>query len=292
MIRVRFCGTRGTLTTPGKATLRYGGNTPCIQVVGFDGMEPGAAARWDNPQLILDGGTGILSLVRELMRGPCGRGLGELHILLSHFHWDHLLGIPFFTPMFIRGNRIVFYGPSVEAVQSSIERLFTSVYSPVKRVQNVAADLEYRRVEPEGMEIAGFQVRAADNWHQGGCLSFRIAHGRHTVVYTTDHEIGDPAVDANLVALARGTDLWVLDAEYGLEERLRRTGWGHSSPSEAVKLAVEAGVRTAALFHHDPQYDDAALDAVGREAAELSAGTGTEVVTARDGMVVEIGSGL
>ena len=288
MIRVQLWGTRGSLTTPGRQTLRYGGNTPCVQVVGFEGNEPGAAAQVDNPQLILDGGTGLVGLEKTLLSGPLGRGEGELHVLLSHFHWDHLIGIPFFSPIFTAGNRIVFYGASTQDLRSSIGRLFTSVYSPLKGVQNVAADLEYRQVEPSGMEIAGFRVRSAQNWHFGGCLSYRIDYGPNSLVYTTDHEAGDARVDAQLVALAQGADLWILDAQYASAERWYREGWGHSSHLEVTRLALAARVRKAILFHHSPDYDDATLDKMADEAKDLAADSPTEVLMARDGMVVEL----
>jgi phosphoribosyl 1,2-cyclic phosphodiesterase len=288
VIRVHLWGTRGSLTVPGRGTLYYGGNTPCVQVIGFEGDEPGAAAGLDNPQLVLDGGTGLVCLEKTLLSGPLGQGEGELHILLSHFHWDHIIGIPFFTPIFLSGNRIVFYGASTEDLQSSIGRLFTSVYSPLKGVQNVAARLAYREIEPSGMEIAGFRVRTAENWHLGGCLTFRIDYGPHSVVYTTDHEAGDARVDAGLVGLAQGADLWILDAQYSSAERWYREGWGHSSHLEVTRLALAARVGTALLFHHNPDYDDTILDRMAEEAAELAEESRTEVLMARDGMVVEL----
>lgn len=291
MIRVRLWGTRGSIASPGRATRRYGGNTPCVQVVGFENNQPGAANRPDNPQLILDGGTGLASLQTTLMRGPWGRGRGELHLLLSHYHWDHLIGLPFFRPMFIKGNRIVFYGSSVEDLRSSIERLFTSIYSPLGGAQNVAADLEYRRLEPDGMEVAGFQVRAVGTQHHVTTRAFRIQYGPHVVVYATDHEAGDRDVDARLVALAQGANLWILDAQFTSEQKLDRQGWLHSSHLEAVKLALEAEVEMVLLFHHDPAHDDSILDRMGLEATEAAAGTKTKVLMARDGMLVDVGGG-
>lgn len=289
MIRVRFWGTRGGIVSPGRATQRYGGNTPCVQVVGFQGGKPGAAMRPGNPHIILDGGTGLASLQMTLMRGPWGQGRGELHLLLSHYHWDHIIGLPFFAPMFVKGNRVVFYGASIKDLRSSIKRLFTSVYSPVKGTQNLSADLEYRRVEPSGMEVAGFQVRAAENRHPSGALTFRIQYGPHVVVYSTDHGAGELEVDSRLVDLARGAHLWILDAPFTQEQRERREGWGHSSHLEAVKLALQAGVETAVLFHHNSEHDDGTLDRMGLEAAKVAAGTRTKVLVARDGMVMDIG---
>ncbi len=139
MIRARLWSTRGSITSPGEANWHYGGNTACVQLSGYQSSEPGAVTHPDNPQLILDGGSGLASLQTRLMKGPCAQGQGELHILLSHYHWDHIIGLPFFVPLLIKGNRIHFYGVSVDDLQTSIERLFTSVYSPVKGVHNVAA---------------------------------------------------------------------------------------------------------------------------------------------------------
>jgi ribonuclease BN (tRNA processing enzyme) len=243
----------------------------------------------DNPQLILDGGTGLASLQTNLMRGPWGRGQGKLHILLSHYHWDHLIGLPFFKPMFVKGNHVIFYGASLGDLQASIGRLFTSVYSPLKGAQNLAADLEYRQVNLAGMEVAGFQVRAVEARHPTTTLAFRIQYGPHVVVYTTDHVAGDPDVDARLVELARGANLWILDAQFNSELLPRFGGWWHSSHLEAVGLALEAEVEMAALFHHDPAHDDDTLDQMGLEAAEAAAGTQTEMLMARDGMVVDVG---
>jgi ribonuclease Z len=289
MIRVHFWGTRGFTASPGKTTLRYGGNTPCVQVMGFQSKEPGAATRPGNPHVILDGSTGLVRLQETLMRGALGRGRGELHILLTHYHWEHLIGLPFFRPMFIKGNRIVFYGNSTAALRFSIERLFTSIYSPLKGARNLAADLEYRRIEPGGMEVAGFQVQAAENRHPGGSLSFRIQYGSQVVVYSTDHEVGNQQVDSRLAELARKAQLWILDTQGASEEWQGHKEESHSSHLDAVKLALETQVETAVLFHHHPNHDDDTLDQMGLEAAELAAGAQTEVLMARDGMVVEVG---
>jgi phosphoribosyl 1,2-cyclic phosphodiesterase len=289
MMRVRLWGTRGSITAPGTATLRYGGNTPCVQVLGYQDGIPGAAYQPDNPQLVLDGGTGLLTLQGALMAGPWGHGEGDLHFLLSHYHWDHIIGIPFFEPMFRQGNRVTFYGLSMEHLRASIERLFTSVYSPLKGAHNVKADLDFQQLDPGGSDVAGFHVRTAHNQHPGGALSFRIQYGPHAVVYSSDHAVGDAAIDAALVDLARGADLWILDAMFTPEERARYRGWGQSSHVEAIELALEAGVRMAVLFHHDPWKDDEVLDQMGFEAAQLTAGTRTQALMARDGMVVEVG---
>jgi len=290
MLRVQLWGTRGSITSPGPATQRYGGNTSCIQVVGFDRQEPGAALPGGNAHLILDGGTGLAALQTTLMRGPWGRGQGELHLLLSHYHWDHLIGLPFFRPMFVKGNRIAFYGASIEDLRSSIEQLFTSVYSPLNGTQNIAADLEYRELELGGTPVGGFHVRAVHARHTSPTLAVRVQYGPHAVVYAPDHGAGDAAIDARLVALARGANLWILDAHLTPERSAEGDAWWHTSHTSAVKLALEAGVDALALFHHDPAHDDDMLDRMGQEAAELAAGTRLQVLMARDGMVMDVGT--
>lgn len=289
MIRVRLWGTRGAIASPDRANQRYGGNTPCVQVIGYRDSQPGAALPDGNPHLILDAGTGLASLQTTLMRGAWGQGEGELHVLLTHYHWDHLIGLPFFAPMFVKGNRVVFYGSSVADLQSSIEQLFTSVYSPLNGTQNVAASLEYRETKPQGMDVAGFQVRAVEVRHTAPALAFRVDYEAHGVVYSTDHAAGDPEVDSRLVELARGAQLWILDAQFTPEEHQATGGYGHTSHVEAVKLGLEADVQTLVLFHHDPAHNDDMLDQMGLEAAEIAAGSHTRVLMARDGMLVEVG---
>lgn len=290
MIRVLFWGTRGTITSPGRATWHYGGHTPCVELIGFQSNEPGAAMHPGNPHLILDGGSGLTTLQAPLMKGACGRGQGELHFLISHYHWDHVIGLSFFAPMFVPGNRINFYGDSIENLRTTIERLFTSNYSPLKGAQNLAADLAYHQVVPdEEMDMAGFRVQAAENQHPGKSLTYRVQFGPHVVVYSTDHGAGDRAVDAKLVELARGAHLWILDAMYTSEQRRHREGWGHNSHLEAVRLALEAGVKTVVLFHHAPDHDDRMLDQMGLEAAKVAGGTRTKVLMGRDGMVMDVG---
>ncbi len=291
MIRVHFWGTRGSITTPGQATRRYGGNTSCIQLVGFQSSQPGAVIQSGNPHLILDGGSGLVSLQDVLMKGAYGRRRRELHLLLTHYHWDHLIGLPFFRPMFVKGNRIVFYGASIQDLQSAIERLFISVYSPVRGVQNVIADIEYREVKPDGMEVSGFQVRAAEAHHPGTTLAFSVQYGPHKVVYSPDHGVGNPEIDAKLVELARSANLWIMDAFFNSRKQPQHEDWGHSSHLEAVKLAMEAGVETAVLAHYNSAYDDHTVDQMGFEAVEAAAGSQTKVLMARDGMVVDVGGG-
>jgi ribonuclease BN (tRNA processing enzyme) len=268
-------------------TRRYGGNTSCVELVGFEQDLPGAVTDPGAPRIILDGGTGLDALQRVLMQGPCGRGEGDLYLLLSHYHWDHLIGLAMpFKPAVRRGNRIVFYGGRRDLLRQSVGQVFKSVYSPIR--QEILAQLEFRELTRDGDAIAGFNVRTAENRHPGGSLSFRIEFGEHAVAYSTDHEVGDRETDRRLVDLARGVQLWILDAQYGNEERQEYDGWGHSTHLQAVQLALEAGVEKVALYHHDPGHSDDDLDRMGQEAQAL-AGTDLGIFVSRDGMAFEIG---
>ncbi len=289
MIQVRFWGTRGSITSPGLSNWEYGGNTACVQLTTYQNHQPGAASHPDNPQLILDGGSGLASLQKRLLKGTRGTKPGELHILLSHYHWDHIIGLPFFAPLFIKGNRIAFYSASVDNLQSSIERLFTSVYSPVKGVQNVIAELSYHQIDPYGMDIAGFRIQAIETHHPGQTLTFCIQYGPDTVVYTPDHAVGDKVIDANLLSLANMADLWILNGHYTPKELEHHKTWGHSSYQQAINLALQAQVKTVALFHHNPDHDDTTLDQMHLDAIHLAAASNLEVLMAKDGMLLDIG---
>jgi phosphoribosyl 1,2-cyclic phosphodiesterase len=290
MIRVKFWGTRGSITTPGLENLYYGGETPCVELIGIPHSDPGAVILPNNPHLILDGGSGLTALQVPLMAGVSGRGEGDLTFLISHYHWDHVIALPFFKPIFLPGNRITFYGDSEENLRSTLERLFTSNYSPLKGTQNLAAKLTYRQVRlDETMDIAGFQVWATRHHHPGQALTYRVQYKKATVVYSTDHGIGDPQIDAKLIGLAKNANLWILDAMYTPEECETCIDWGHSDHLAATRLAIEAGVENVVLFHHAPEHNDEMLRQMEQEAIKLTAGTPTRVLMARDSLVLDVG---
>ena len=290
MIRLHFWGTRGSIVSPGSNTIRYGGNTSCVQVIGYDSQEPGGSLAHKNSHIVIDGGTGITMLQPTLLKGPWGRGKGELHILLSHYHWDHLIGLPFFAPMFFKGNRVVFYGAEVSSLKASIERLFTSMYSPIKGTKNLSAGIEYREVGPGPTAISGFNVRTHMTNHPAQTLAYRLEYGGVDIVYATDHEAGDEAADKDLIQFARSTDLFIIDAQYTTDQKKDYPGYGHSSHLEAVGLARAAEAKQAVLFHHNPCHDDDTLDKMKQEAVEYASGSGMKVRMARDGMAELVGS--
>lgn len=289
MIRLEMWGTCGSITSPGRDRMQHGGNTSCVQVIAYDNGTPGASGNPDNPRVTLDAGSGLLALQEILMSGPAGKGRGWLHLLLTHYHWDHVTGLPTFVPLFVPGNRVSFYGASRHDLEECISTLFTSAYSPMKGVHNLASEIDYVTFNPKGMQVGGFHVTAARTNHPGTAWAYRLEHNGNSVVYAPDHEAGATASDHRLVELARGADVWLLDGMYTKEELPKRRGWGHSTPLDSVRLALEAGVKTLILFHHCPDYSDSTLDRMEREARQAAAGTGLEVLSARDCMVHTIG---
>jgi len=273
-MRVIFWGTRGSITTPGPDKLRYGANTACVSLQSGD------------HRLILDAGLGIVLLADRIMAWRRPKESLELSLFLSHMHWDHVIGLPFFTPVFFQNVSLDIWGRSVEEVKSATERLFTSTYSPINGIQNLGATLTYHAMNAGPVTVGPFQVRSAPASHPSGSLAYRVEAEGKAVVYASDHEAGDPDLDRGLVELARGADVLVHDAQWTLDEEAPYRGYGHSTWSQALECATQAGVRTLVLFHHHHRHDDDALDEIGRDAA-AAAPPGLEVIVARDGLLLE-----
>ncbi len=273
-MRVVLWGTRGAITTPGPAKVNHGANTACVTVSDGDRM------------LILDGGIGIIPLAERIMATRRPGEKQSLHLLMSHLHWDHVIGLPFFTPVFIPSFTLAINGRDAGQIASTTDRLFSSTYSPIKGTKNLGAELVYRGLDPGHTRMAGFEVSHTELSHPGGSMAFRIQSGERAVVYATDHEAGDRVRDEGLVELSRGADILVHDAQWTLSEREQSKGFGHSSWRDAVVCGLAAGVGTLVLFHHHPHHDDLVLEEMGRQAAAM-AGSRMDVLVARDGMIIE-----
>jgi phosphoribosyl 1,2-cyclic phosphodiesterase/ActR/RegA family two-component response regulator len=257
-LKVRFWGTRGSIATPGPATLRYGGNTSCTEV------------RCGDSVLLLDCGTGAreagLALGREFQRRPL-----HVHIFVGHTHWDHIQGFPFFVPAYVCGNRVSIY--SLRGSDKSLEKVFTgqmdASYFPVD-LTDLKSQLQF--IELEGpVEIGEARVSHVYLNHPGLAVGFRIDFGAKSVVYISDHEpycrlSGDNdhnrKLDREIDAFAREADLYVREAQYTEEEYPSKRGWGHSTWKDALESAHAANARRLALFHHDPMRDDETLDGI------------------------------
>jgi phosphoribosyl 1,2-cyclic phosphodiesterase len=270
--RITIWGARGSIPTPGPQTARYGGNTPCLTVE-TDGA--------GGPHLVvLDAGTGIRPAGRALVEARQGPLVVDL--LVSHTHWDHIQGLPFFAPLFDERSEVRIWGPKQGSVD--LERILRDQMNPVVfpvPLEQLDAKLTVTHVEPGSFEVGGFGVRAMTLRHPGTTFAYRLVPrgGGPTVVYVTDNELGTggsyhegPRWRRELTAFADGADVLIHDAMFTTEELDRHRGWGHSSHAEAVKLAAEAAVKRLVLFHHKPERHDAGMDALVAEARTLAAG--------------------
>lgn len=259
---VTFWGVRGSIPAPGPTTARYGGNTPCISV------EPDDS---DGRHIIvLDAGTGIRVLGNELVNRANGRL--KIDLLISHTHWDHIQGLPFFTPFFDRGNQVRILGPmqgKVRLERILAEQMNRAVF-PVP-LKDLAAQLAVEHVEEGEFVVNGFSVEGMRLRHPANTLGYRLkpANGGPNLAYLCDNELGSggiyevgPSWREDIVRFLEGTDVLVHDAMYTPEQAERFSGWGHSSYAEAVELAAEAGVKQLVLFHHRPEHDDSTIDAI------------------------------
>jgi phosphoribosyl 1,2-cyclic phosphodiesterase len=278
--KLSFWGVRGSTPTVDPATWRYGGNTPCLELVAPD-----------RTQFILDCGTGLRMLGSRWAAPDAGR-FPETHIFVTHYHWDHIQGIPFFAPLYAENNEFHFYSfRSKYLGRDSLKQVFEAQmalpYFPV--------DMSAMNAKRKFQEVAGgesFTIgenRITARWlnHPQGCLGFRIETPAGTVVYATDNEPGDAKLDASLRELVADADIFINDAQFTPEQlETTRRGWGHSTWREGVRIAREANAKTLVLFHHDPDSTDRMVDTILRQAREEF----DSVFAASEGMVITLGA--
>lgn len=265
------------MPSPSPANAGYGGDTCCIEV-----RTPGGTV------LILDAGMGLHWLGRSLMEGAFGVGQGQAHLLLSHTHWGHIQGIPFFTPLLIAGNHFSLYGPGEgETLQDAMHQQLHPTYCPVPNFFNdqVGATVQIHEVEEGAFAIGDAQVAVRRVNHTPGipCLAYRLEAGGRTLAYIPDAEYLAPAQRRPALELAHRADLLFHDAHCSAGDY--RRGCGHTSDPQAVALAGEAGVRRLALFHHHPERSDQEIDAV----VAAHQGLGMAVEGARQGQSYKLG---
>lgn len=251
LLQVRVWGARGSVPTPQQSHVRVGGNTSCVEV------------RVGDERLVFDAGTGLRALGQSL-QGEAAQA--ELNLFLTHLHWDHIQGLPFFEPLYQPGFRLTIHSAlAPEKLRKALAAQMAEPYFPV-RFDSVSAELGFRQLADEAVMVGGAEVRSFALHHPGGAHGYVVSAGGARVVYATDHEHGNAAADAGLLEASRGADLLLYDAHYTPEEYETRRGWGHSTWSEAVKLAARAGVRQLALFHHHPEHADDAMEAILEQA--------------------------
>lgn len=257
-MKVRFWGVRGSVPTPWKEAIDVGGNTSCVQI------EP----KNSDEIIILDAGTGIRFLGEQLMKQK--RKL-HCHLLLSHAHWDHIQGFPFFVPAYIPGNQVSVYGATraQKTIQETLSGQMTAPYFPVG-MGEMRSQLDFVNVEEgDTLQVAGLTIKTCGFHHPGGVLGFRIEDGEHVVVFATDMEYSADDLDPSLIEFSRDADLLIYDAQYTPEEFEQKRGWGHSTHIAAAHLGQLAQVKKVILYHHDPSHSDTMLEQMESEAREI-----------------------
>jgi len=292
-LKVRFWGVRGSIAAPGPETIRYGGNTPCIT------LERG------RDLLILDAGTGLRKLGLTLQAEATGRGPLDLDMLITHTHWDHIQGFPFFVPAYVPGNKVQVWGPpSMEKPLGKVLRgQMDPAYFPVG-LGAMAAELTINEIREPEFQVGPFTVKAIYINHPGITMAYRVELDGMVVTYATDTEPyrtllgwdddetrhGEKTAyggkrDEELVAFAREADLYIADSQYTPSEYKQKRGWGHTCYTDAIQVALEAKARRVALFSHDPMHDDDMLDEKLAHCQRIAAEAGgeLEVIAAIEG---------
>jgi len=269
-MRLRFWGVRGSIASPGPDTAAVGGNTSCVEVV------------CGSTRIVLDAGTGLRGLGNEILREG---GATSLTLLLSHYHWDHIQGLPFFVPVYMKGSDLTIVGGAngVMSVREALTHQMSAPLFPV-RLDEVGARLTTREVKMgDTFDVGEARVTVAKGNHPGGVMAYRIEHEGKSVVYATDTE-HYACVDPALRTLAEGADVLLYDSQYTPEEYKTKVGWGHSTYVEGAELARAAGVGKYVLFHHDPLRTDAQVAELEDKARALFASS----VAAREGTEIDL----
>lgn len=304
-IKVKFWGVRGSVPCPGPETVRYGGNTSCLEV---------RFPELDNRLLIIDAGSGLRGLGNQLMANDFKKGPLDLDLFLTHTHWDHIMGFPFFVPIYVPGNRLTVHGPvsyEEDTLRGIVGGQLTYRYFPVREAE-LAASVDYVELKEGRLELGdGIVVTTRYLNHPVLCLGYRIEYRGKVFCTAYDTEpyrnlfVSDPADPSYDEEMARegeevaaeqnqklaefftGADLLVHDTQYTQAEFMpAKLGWGHSTFEHALATAARAGVKRLALFHHDPDRDDDQLDKLAARYGGLR--DGVEVFCAREGLEVEL----
>ncbi|MBX9929211.1 MAG: hypothetical protein K2X99_09890 [Gemmatimonadaceae bacterium] len=289
-LRLQFWGTRGSIPSPGAKTVRYGGNTPCLELRTESGR-----------LIILDAGTGIRELGRSLIDRANGAPIrGD--IFLTHAHWDHIQGFPFFAPIFQRGNHFLVWGS--KTLERSIDTVLRDQFSPVVfpvSFEQLDATIDFSEIAAgEQRENDGYVVEAFGVRHPGGALGYRFHEPgapERALVYISDNELGSGGAyggpadwKEQLIGFARGARVLIHDTTYTTEEYDHHRGWGHSTYADGVELAIAAQAETLVLFHHEPRRTDEEIDRRVEECRALvhARGARVQVLAAAEGLTLTI----
>lgn len=255
-MRVRFWGVRGSVPWATAGSIGHGCNTPCIEIVD----EPSGR------RIILDAGSGIVGV------GATLEAVTSIPIVLTHYHWDHVQGLPFFAPLYRTGAAVTIWAPTLGRKFADIDTMFEPPFFPVP-YDRLPSRPAVRMHAGEPVDINGFQVFTHSLNHPGGAFAYRISGADGDLVYATDHELGNVDVDLGLAHFSRGARALILDAHFTPEEISKHKGWGHSDWSACASFAASCGARQLWLFHHKPGRPDEEMHEIERAAQKIFNGT-------------------
>ncbi len=297
MFKVKFWGVRGSIPCPGPETSRYGGNTSCIQIKTDKDYE-----------IIIDCGSGVRELGASFMKDPLVKKPFNIYIFLSHTHWDHIMGLPFFTPIYIPGSDITIHGPVTfedEPIDKIVGGQLTYRYFPVRQ-DELSSDLKFKALKEGSMELpGGIKVSYIYLNHPIMCLGYRFEYEGKVFATCYDHEPfinlfefdPDNIEEGRIVAeesnkkvtdIYKDADLLVHDSQYTTKEYENFKGWGHSTYKYAITQAISANVKNLALFHHDPNRTDKQLDQVKDTMKQAYGSSGINIFPAYEGLEIEL----
>jgi phosphoribosyl 1,2-cyclic phosphodiesterase/ActR/RegA family two-component response regulator len=285
--RIKFWGVRGSIPTPGPTTVYYGGNTSCVEV------------RADGELIVLDAGSGIRPLGASLREEFGGRPI-NVTLLISHTHWDHIQGFPFFAPAYDEKNkvRILAFEGARQGLDATLASQMESPYFPIS-MQQMPGNLYVQELKDMEFPVGKVSVKSSFMNHPGICVGFRIETSGGAIAYLPDNELyrrqrtsgpSDSAFaekqDQKFVEFLRGVEVAILDSQYDAQEYADHVGWGHSCVDDTVDVAIEAGVKHLFLFHHDPDHDDAHISKMLAGARQQAAAAGSNIIieAAREGL--------
>jgi phosphoribosyl 1,2-cyclic phosphodiesterase len=271
-LKIRFWGVRGSLPTPLRENLGFGGNTACVQIESATGET-----------LIFDAGSGIRELGDCMIRESGNKPL-DIHLFMSHFHWDHVLGLPFFAPIFDPKNVVTINSSPYSApLKPAMRGVLSAPYFPVE-FDALPSHVSLREVPPSGRHVGSTKVTPFPVGHPQGACGYRVEAAGAAAIYVPDREPGNQELDRVILDYCQGADVLIHDGQYTPEEYRAHQGWGHGDWKEAARVAGAAQVKRLILFHHDPAHSDEVVSGIVEQTRSLFPST----EAAREGWTIEV----